>query len=603
MRWSRFFLGSVVVLLLVLNVFLVVRSGVIDPVINLSVNFAWSASIIQPFVVEQPTVNLGWSANIIAPTVVERPTVNFAWSASIIQPSVVEAPAVNFAWGAWVYNSSGVINTVSGAYVSYPWVNCTYPVREGWVIVPDIVGSTISGYVDINVSNTTVLQYLLKNPLSAMFVIDYGSTPLTYYVYDINNTYIIYRVYINNLTDGLHVLWLYAGGAGAGGYPGIPVEVSYTGAPLTNYTVVMLGSEFNEFLDASGNKLPAYSENGVTYVRLPVVNNGSTVFYARYDVNASLGGLGLVSDWFDDFETFTGWVNYSLGYIAWSSAYKYEGSYGVVKNGNNDPNGGYKQLPFTLGSKPFVLEAEIERINTLGGALDRIGVINGSGYGYGFVFDNGLSKIDIDKRSAYTGTTLVGVSVTKPTGWYLAQFYWFPNGTLVSRIIQNGKVVGLVSYTDTSYSFFNYVYIFGGYEYAVDNMRIRFISPEGDLYANEVSIGNAIPLLDKQELAPETAPPTCFTTTTTSTTTTTQKPGAALPPQTTYSPIVTWVSPPNYNALLTTTPSGGLEGVRSSIQHFISNLVVVLQKHPVLLILLLMMVGGFLLIVGAGRRR
>jgi len=167
-----------------------------------------------------------------------------------------------------------------------PWVNCSYLVREGFVIIPATQGN-VTGYVDINVTNSTLLAYLRKNPSSALITLDGLSSPLTYYVYDVGTSYIIYRVFLRNVSNGPHTIWVYAGGNYSDvGYPGVPIVLSYSGTPLSNYTVLLLGNNYNTFIE-DGHILEAYTDGFLTYVNVRSVRDGA-VIYARNDVNGSL---------------------------------------------------------------------------------------------------------------------------------------------------------------------------------------------------------------------------------------------------------------------------------------------------------------------------
>jgi len=72
------------------------------------------------------------------------------------------------------------------------------------------------------------------------------------------------------------------------------------------------------------------------------------------------------------------------------------------------------------------------------------------------------------------------IASAPPQGsWYFDRLIWFPNGTITAQLYYNGQLLGRVTATDTTYSGFTRVYVFGGYPYDVDDLRIRpYASPE-----------------------------------------------------------------------------------------------------------------------------
>ena len=85
---------------------------------------------------------------------------------------------------------------------------------------------------------------------------------------------------------------------------------------------------------------------------------------------------------FDGFETWSGWTQYGTGAISQASAQSYQGTYSLYKAGSGDPNGGYKDMSITV-DYPMIMEAWIRRTDLSGANADRIGVVDGSGNGYG----------------------------------------------------------------------------------------------------------------------------------------------------------------------------------------------------------------------------
>ncbi|MHC1624028.1 MAG: XkdQ/YqbQ family protein, partial [Candidatus Methanospirareceae archaeon] len=177
----------------------------------------------------------------------------------------------------------------------------------------------------------------------------------------------------------------------------------------------------------------------------------------------------------DDFETWEGWIQYGNGVVSQSNEEAYEGSYSLKKDAYGDPNGGYKELGAVL-SQPFKLEVWVKRTYLSGANYDRIGVIDEDGNGYGFIVDHGGNRVGLERRDSYTGvsSSQVWASLTKSVtyDWYRAVFIWKNGWMKVEIYDQSGEKVGEVETTDYIYSRFTRVYVFGGYTYYVDALKI-----------------------------------------------------------------------------------------------------------------------------------
>ena len=89
---------------------------------------------------------------------------------------------------------------------------------------------------------------------------------------------------------------------------------------------------------------------------------------------------------FDDFEKWEGWKNYRNGVVSQSNDTSLSGVYSLKKSNYNDPNGGYKLLPYYIG-RDIVLEGWIYRPSSWsGGSIDRIGIEDENFNGKALIF-------------------------------------------------------------------------------------------------------------------------------------------------------------------------------------------------------------------------
>ena len=185
-----------------------------------------------------------------------------------------------------------------------------------------------------------------------------------------------------------------------------------------------------------------------------------------------------VFEFFDDLETWTGWTNYGSGVVSQSSTVAYHGEYSLKKDLYGDPSGGYKPLGKTLG-RDIVLEFWVDRTYLSGADADRIGLIdnNGNGYGWGYGVVN-PNVLWIDIRSSYAGTSVASVNPSVNIGtnqWYRGKLIIKSDGTIIAKVYTNDSeesLGGATSITDTTYNTFTRVYVFGGYTYYVDLIKI-----------------------------------------------------------------------------------------------------------------------------------
>jgi len=161
-------------------------------------------------------------------------------------------------------------------------------------------------------------------------------------------------------------------------------------------------------------------------------------------------------------------------------------SYSIKKISNSDPNGGYRPIGQTIdtGSAGYIFEGRIHRPDPYGGgASDRLAIENSSYNGYGFNINHtgGSNYIAIEERSGGSGSTL-GSSVTfdpAENDWYDFRFVLKPSGLFDFFYSDQGGSESVTDRSDTSVSAFDIVAIRGGYEYFVDDLRIRsYTDPE-----------------------------------------------------------------------------------------------------------------------------
>jgi len=285
-----------------------------------------------------------------------------------------------------------------------------------------------------------------------------------------------------------------------------------SGKELTDYTVLVEipedwegwryvrydGSDIH-ILDETGNPLYCYplflgdtykwglndlSRLGYLYVKVPELPNGSTItLKVRFGADnpyPEYQDPSKVFLFFDDFETWSGWVQYGYGQVSQSSTRRFNGKYSAHKTSTNDPNGAYKLLPNTVG-RDIALEFFVNRPSSYsGGAVDRVGVLNSAGNGYGWAYDNGTARLGIDFRYHYHVNNTVLSSAPKYLDrWRTARLALLSSGTLKTYQRIGSGSWSVVTSGDNTYVEFDRVYIFGGYDYYVDVLLIRtYVEPE-----------------------------------------------------------------------------------------------------------------------------
>ncbi len=179
---------------------------------------------------------------------------------------------------------------------------------------------------------------------------------------------------------------------------------------------------------------------------------------------------------YDDFETFENWQNYSLGIVEQFCDLSFYGECSLRKTGFNDPNGGYRILDRNI-TRGIIIEGYTYRPDPWdGGSIDRVGIEDSGFNGYSFRVHHAQNYIAIDIRNGGTATLISQTVPWDPpeNEWYFWRFILYSNGTITfSTYYKNGSLGATVSTTDLNYTTFDRIVVHGGYDYYLDNIFIR----------------------------------------------------------------------------------------------------------------------------------
>ena len=176
----------------------------------------------------------------------------------------------------------------------------------------------------------------------------------------------------------------------------------------------------------------------------------------------------------DDFETFAGWNNYGAGSVVSSAAQARSGSNSALKIGNNDPNGGWKLLPSSIGND-FVFEVWVYRPASFGGgAIDRVGLEDGSFNGYTFGVDHGGNTLRIDRRTGGSASAIgSSVAFNPPEDqWYRLQMTRTSSAITLTAFDGAGGVLASTTASDATTTAFDRVTVRGGWSYHLDDLSV-----------------------------------------------------------------------------------------------------------------------------------
>ena len=181
----------------------------------------------------------------------------------------------------------------------------------------------------------------------------------------------------------------------------------------------------------------------------------------------------------DNFENFVGWHNYGKGTVIQSQDIAYKGNFSLKKDGNSDPNGGFKKMIERVGLE-IVFSGWIYRPSQSAGGLgDRLAIEDANFNGYGFCIDHGSNCVWIERRDAGMPKKISPdhFLFTTKNQWYQFKFFMEEGGQFNLKLfLRRGKLFREVnSDIDNSYNSFDQVAIHGGYPYYIDNLKVERI--------------------------------------------------------------------------------------------------------------------------------
>ncbi|MCF7798375.1 DUF2341 domain-containing protein [Candidatus Woesearchaeota archaeon] len=223
----------------------------------------------------------------------------------------------------------------------------------------------------------------------------------------------------------------------------------------------------------------ATAQSATIWVNVPeisdTVQTKINLYYGNDNVNSSSNGTNTFI-YFEDFDTTPfDWYNSPAGSgVVLDSTRAYSGTYSGHKIGGNDYRGAIEDVGTTFG-RDVIMEFWVNRNAAFGGGqVDRIGFIEGTGDGYGWAFDHNADDILTDVRTNYGPATLNPTSTPDVMDeWVFGQFVVKASGVVEAYRYVDGTLLGSMATTSSTHNAFNRVYIFGGYDYWVDDIRIR----------------------------------------------------------------------------------------------------------------------------------
>lgn len=188
-----------------------------------------------------------------------------------------------------------------------------------------------------------------------------------------------------------------------------------------------------------------------------------------------LGEAGAVPDpvFAEDFEDGFEWTTYGSGELTPTSAIVHGGTMAGLKNGSNDPNGGWTPLGFATGTI-WTMEAWIYRPSGYGGGgSDRVAVEDADFDGYGTLVNHAGNSFAIERRTGGSGSTLASTSFNPPEdAWYRVVLARSGSSLVAGVYDTGGSQLALVSATDSTHAGAERFVVHGGWEYYVDDITL-----------------------------------------------------------------------------------------------------------------------------------
>jgi len=280
-----------------------------------------------------------------------------------------------------------------------------------------------------------------------------------------------------------------------------PVTVTeQSGGALTDYQIRLdvtyvpaMNADFSDLrftLDDGATEIDywieqyAASSSAIVWIEVPSLPASSSETIYMYYGNASVattsdGAATFV--FFDGFETWTGWSDYGPGGVAQNTA-----AFGfptLHKQGNNDPNGGWKPMGATV-TDFRLLAREQRRTESGGGAWSRYGLEDGSFNGYTIRRNGnvtGAAAFGFERRTGGAGAGFQSVTLSQPRdNWYITELTRYGSGAsnLTATLYDDGHaVIGAVTGTDGTHGSFSRMTVRGGWPYYLDWVAVASFVP------------------------------------------------------------------------------------------------------------------------------
>lgn len=185
----------------------------------------------------------------------------------------------------------------------------------------------------------------------------------------------------------------------------------------------------------------------------------------------------LVNTFFYDTDFKNGdWSNYGSGAVSQANDPGNNQNKVLLKKNHNDPDGGYTAIG-TLSGRNFILSGKFYYAGG-GGDLVRLAISDGNASGYGFQI--GSNSIGVEKRSngsAHSMGSSSSFSRSDDT-WYKFDFIGRADNTFELKIydLSDQPLADVVSSADSSYNSFSRLYVHGGHDFYLDDLKIETVS-------------------------------------------------------------------------------------------------------------------------------